>query len=186
MLKNKIINRIKNTIKLEKILNQIGFINIQFINKRYLIKYAIYEPDKTNDKSYAVIAINKIKNKLKDNFNALNLMLMIDNKSQKNNKLYYQYMGTSIACTAEKQYTKEEYYLSSHVYQLHIPEQLKNAKNPIIQFYIENPIIWIINCYKNINNVYKYEQTKTIFLPNINLIKLDFMTQNFNLIQQIN
>ena len=179
-MSNSIVHRIKNTVILEKIFNEIGFANIRIVNHHNFIKYAIKAPhiDKVKDKFYIEQAFNKIYEKIKDNINALNLLLAANDN---NNKIFYQYKNIAIQCFAKQKFIDQEYYLLSHSYQLNIPKQFTN--NPI-QYYFDHPVIWIINCYKqdifNKEN-FNYTNTKTILLADPKLVTYDSMMQNFNL-----
>ena len=178
-MSNSIIHRIRNTIKIEKIFNKIGFTNIRIVNHYNFIKYAIKAPhiDKAKDKFYVEQAFNKIYEKIKDNINALNLLLVTNDN---NNKIFYQYKNIAIQCFAKRKFIDQEYYLLSHSYQLNIPKQFTN--NPI-QYYLNNPVIWIINCYKQdiLNKkIFNYTNTKTVLLTNQRLVTYDRMMQEFN------
>ena len=187
---NSITHHIRNTIKIEKIFNKIGFTNIRIIKNFKLVKTAIASTniDLNKDNDYVRKALNNIN---KDSaFGPINttFSLLDDIKSD---PIQYKYQGMTNRIEAVHIQTKQNYILLPHRCDLIIPDEpslkqfVENQSqiNSKFKYYFEHPIILIINCYLNNNGQCKYEFTKTIYFTKQEYQKFndDLLAKKFNL-----
>ena len=169
-MKNKIINRIKNTIKIEKIFNKIGFTNIRIIKNFKLVKTAIASTniDLNKDNNYVQNILSNIN---KDSaFGPINTTFSLLD-GIKSDPIQYEYQGITNRIEAVHIQTKQDYILLPHRCDLILPTkpslkqfaENQSQINSKFKYYLEHPIILIINCYLNNNGQCKYEFTKTIY-----------------------
>ena len=189
-MQNKIINRIRNTIKIEKIFNEIGFTNIKIIKNFKLVKTAIASTniDLSEDNNYVQNVLNNInKNSA---FGTINITFsLLDGIN--NDPIQYEDQGVTNHIEAAYMQTKQNYILLPHRCDLTIPTEpsLKQFAenqsqiNSKFKYYFEHPIILIINCYLNNNGQCKYEFTKTIYFTKQEYQKFndDLLAKKFNL-----
>lgn len=187
---NSIIHRIRNTIKIEKIFNKIGFTNIRIIKNFKLVKTAIVSTniDLNEDNNYVQNVLNNIN---KDSaFGPINTTFSLLD-GIKSDPIQYEDQGVTNRIEAAHMQTKQDYILLPHRCDLILPDEpsLKQFAenqsqiNSKFKYYFEHPILLIINCYLNNNGQCKYKSTKTLYFTKQEYQKFndDLLTKKFNL-----
>lgn len=185
---NRILQKIKKTIILENAFNKIGFSNIEFIKNFNFIKTAsLTNINRTEDQKIVLDILNTINRS--SAFTPINILLALNGNS--NGKIYYKFMNIKSIIEATNINAKQDYILIAYRCDLVKPQdssdlraiELQSRKNQQLKYYLNHPIVLIINCYLNNNGTCQYQYTKQLFFTSD---EYKYSSGNQNLVSKFN